>query len=80
MWACARSLERGKPLVIYGYATRVGREWALDMQLGEPGAPPCFGWDVPHLFVPMSSLFADVYGKCKGLLADGSDSKRDDHA
>ena len=75
MWACARGIERGKPLVVYGYAARIEDEWVFDMHVGAPGAEPCFGWDVPHVFVPMSSLFAEAYGKCKALLAASNSTK-----
>lgn len=75
MWACTRGIERGKPLVVYGYASQVKGKWAFDMHIGAPGAEPCFGWDAPHVFVPMSSLFAEAYGKCKELLAASDSSK-----
>jgi hypothetical protein len=76
MFACARGIERGKPLIIYGYTARVEGDWVFDMHVGALGAAPCFGWDAPHLFVPMSSLFADVYGKCKALLGGDADAGR----
>ena len=68
MWACARSIERGAPLVVYGYATQSKGKWQFDMHVGDQGAAPRFGWDVPHVYVPMSVVFREAYGKCLLLL------------
>jgi hypothetical protein len=76
MWACARGIERGKPLIIYGYASRVKGKWEFDMHVGLAGAEPRFGWHTPHLFVPMSAVFAEAYGKCKTLLASDASEGR----
>jgi hypothetical protein len=68
MWATARSVEQGEPLYIYAYATRAEQKWLFDMHIINPGEPPSFGWDVPHLYVPMSAIFIAVYTDCKKLL------------
>jgi hypothetical protein len=68
MWACARSIERQRPLFIYVYAAQQNRKWSIDMHVGARGAKPCFGWNRPHIFIPMSELFADVYLRCKEIL------------
>jgi hypothetical protein len=73
MWGMARSIERGKPFFIYAYATRAGGEWRFDMHIettdkGKPNEPPCFGWDVPHIYVPVGKIFSAVYDDCKKLL------------
>jgi hypothetical protein len=31
------------------------------MHIINPGEPPSSGWDVPHLYVPMSAIFIAVY-------------------
>ena len=66
MWATARSVEQGEPLYIYAYAG-LGREqkWLFDMHIINPGEPPSFGWDVPHLYVPMSAIFIAVCANCQ---------------
>ena len=73
MWAMARSIERGKPFYIYAYATRSDQKWQFDMHIENPGAErpnelPCFGWKVPHIFVPVGEIFIAVYNDCKKLL------------
>ena len=73
MWAMARSIERGKPFYIYAYATRFDDEWQFDMHIENPGVekpdePPCFGWNVPHIYVPVGEIFIAVYNDCKKLL------------
>jgi hypothetical protein len=68
MWATARSVEQGKPLYIYAYATQSEQKWLFDMHIINPGEPPSFGLDVPHLYVPMSAIFITVYTNCKKLL------------
>jgi hypothetical protein len=68
MWATARSVEQGESLYIYAYATRSEQKWLFDMHIINPGEPPSFGWDVPHLYVPMSAIFIAVYTDCKKLL------------
>ena len=67
MWASARSIEKGDPLLVYAYAARPNRKWLFDMHLAKPGEPPSFGYEVPHIYVPMSKIFAEVYGECKRL-------------
>jgi hypothetical protein len=72
-WAMARSIERGKPFFIYAYVTRQKGDWRYDMHVENPGTekprePPCFGWDVPHIYVPVGEIFAAVYNDCKELL------------
>ncbi len=73
MWAMARSIERGKPFHIYAYAARLDDEWQFDMHLENygiesPSEPPCFGWNVPHIYVPAGQIFIAVYNDCKKLL------------
>jgi hypothetical protein len=68
MWAVARGIENGKPFKISGYATQVKGKWVFDPRLGSERSDPSFGLDVPHLFIPMSSIFAMVYGDGKKLL------------
>jgi hypothetical protein len=73
MWAMARSVERGKPFFIYAYVTRRKGEWQFDMHVENPGTekpsePPCFGWKVPHIYVPVGEIFIAVYNDCKELL------------
>jgi hypothetical protein len=29
---------------------------------------PCFGWDVPHIYVPVGKIFTAIYNDCKELL------------
>jgi hypothetical protein len=65
MWSVARSVEKGRTASVYAYATRVDGDWIFDTHVGKIGGIPCFGWDVPHVFVPMSAIFASVYLKCK---------------
>jgi hypothetical protein len=72
MWALARSIERGNPLRLYAYATRSDGEWSLDMHIGEFLAAPKFGFDVPHIFVPMTVLFDEAYQKCRQLVGEAS--------
>jgi hypothetical protein len=76
MWACARSSERGKLLNIYAYASRNAGHWEFDMHVGVAGEAPCFGWERPHLFVPISLLFQRTYEKCKQLLANAHGAAR----
>jgi hypothetical protein len=73
MWGMARSIERGKPFYIYAYTTRSDQKWQFDMHIENPGAerpnePPCFGWKVPHIFVPVGEIFLVTYADCKKLL------------
>ena len=68
MWAIARSVEQGESLYIYAYATRSEQKWLFDMHIINPGEPPSFGWDVPHMYVPMSAIFIAVYTDCKKFL------------
>jgi hypothetical protein len=68
MLATARSVEQGEPLYIYAYATRSEQKWLFDIHITNPGEPPSFGWDVPHMYVPMSAIFIAVYTECKKLL------------
>jgi hypothetical protein len=68
MWAVARAYERGKHLHVYLYACRPNKKWQFDMHVGNPGEPPCFGWNVPHIYVPMSDIFIAVYTECKKVL------------
>jgi DNA-binding transcriptional MerR regulator len=74
MWAMARSVERGKPFYIYAYAAPIKNKWQFDMHIENPGVehpgePPCFGWEVPHIYVPVSEIFIAVYDDCKRMLA-----------
>jgi hypothetical protein len=69
MWAVARAFERGEHLHVYVYASRdQQKNWQFDMKVGERGQPPCFGWAVPHIYLPMSDIFISVYTACKKLL------------
>jgi hypothetical protein len=68
MWACARSAETKQPINIYAYAARSADRWLLDMHSGEKGAFPCFGLEVPHVYVPVSKIFISVYNECKKIL------------
>jgi hypothetical protein len=73
MWAMARSIERGKPFYIYAYAARQKSGWELDMYIENPGVvkpsqPPCFGWDVPHIYLPVSAIFTTLYSDSKKVL------------
>jgi hypothetical protein len=68
MWACARSVETKQPINIYAYAARSADRWLFDMHLGEKGAIPCFGLQVPHVYVPISEIFISVYNECKKIL------------
>ena len=42
--------------------------WLFDIHLGEKGAIPCFGLQVPHVYVPISEIFISVYNDCKKIL------------
>jgi hypothetical protein len=75
MWACARSAETNQPINIYAYAARSADRWLFDMHLGEKGAIPCFGLQVPHVYVPISELFISVYNDCKKILGGTQDSQ-----
>ena len=68
MWACARSVETKQPINIYAYAARSADRWLFDMHFGEKGAIPCFGLQVPHVYVPISEIFISVYNECKKIL------------
>jgi hypothetical protein len=68
MWAVGRSIERGQSLNVYAYANRHGGEWRLDMHFGALGATPCFGWNVPNIFIPVGDIFAEAYRKCRELV------------
>ena len=68
MWACARSVETKQPINIYAYAARSADKWLFDMHLGEKGAIPCFGLQVPHVYVPISEIFISVYNDYKKIL------------
>jgi len=68
MWACTRSVETKQPINIYAYAARSADRWLFDMHLGEKGAIPCFGLQVPHVYVPISEIFISVYNECKKIL------------
>jgi hypothetical protein len=68
MLATARSVEQGEPLYIYAYATRSEQKWLFDIHIANPGEAPSFGWDLPHMYVPMSAIFIAVYTDCKKLL------------
>jgi hypothetical protein len=77
MWACARSVETKQPINIYAYAARSADRWLFDMRFGEKGAIPCFGLQVPHVYVPISEIFISVYNECKKILGvtDARDSR-----
>jgi len=77
IWACARSVETKQPINIYAYATRSADRWLFDMHFGEKGAIPCFGLQVPHVYVPISEIFISVYNECKKILGvtDARDSR-----
>jgi hypothetical protein len=68
MWAVARGVENDRPFKIYSYATDRNGKWFFDTQVGEERCEPSFGLDIPHLFVPLWSIFARVYVECKKLL------------
>jgi hypothetical protein len=51
----------------YAYATRAGGDWKFDLHVGKAGNAPCFGWDVPPVYLPISTVFPDVYLKCKRI-------------
>jgi hypothetical protein len=68
MWVCVRSVETNQPINIYAYAARSADRWLFDIHLGEKGAIPCFGFQVPHVYVPISEIFISVYNECKKIL------------
>jgi hypothetical protein len=68
MWACARSVETKQPINIYACAARSAGRWQFDIHLGEKGAIPCFGLQVPHVYVPISEIFFSVYNECKKIV------------
>lgn len=70
MWAVARAAEAGKQFKVYGYTAFRKGEWLFDMHVGDTLAQPCFGTEIPHIFVPMSDIFSVVYRECKKLLSD----------
>jgi hypothetical protein len=79
MWFLARTLERGKPAHIYAYATRSGGKWEFEMHIEgtgveKPNEPPCFGWKVPHIYVPVGEIFLLTYTDCKKLLGISMES------
>lgn len=80
MWSVARGIESGKPMVVYAYAARIKSKWKFDMHIGKRGEEPCFGWDAPHIFVPMSEIFIEVYKECKKVLSSGDQTTADEVA
>ena len=68
MWACARNSEQGHPINMFAYATRSKGKSLFDMHFGETGIAPCFGWQVPHVFIPISEIFIVAYLECKKIL------------
>src|SRR4029077_6821849 len=68
----ARTLEAGKPAHIYAYANRSDGKWQFDMHIENPDVKslgePCFGWKVPHIYVPVGEIFIATYDDCKKLL------------
>jgi hypothetical protein len=73
MWAMARSVERGKPFYVYAYTAPSEGKWLFDVHIENPDVehpsePPCFGWNVPHIYVPVGEIFIAVYNDCKKLL------------
>ena len=76
MWATARSVEQGESLYIYAYATRSEQKWLFDMHIINPGEPPSFGWDVPHMYVPMSAIFIAVYTSRIVVARDNASPRR----
>jgi hypothetical protein len=73
MWSTARCVEEGKPRMIYAYATRIDGKWKFDMHIGKRANRPCFGWEHPHVFVPMSEIFGSVYVECRKLIREQDD-------
>jgi hypothetical protein len=69
MWAVARAFERGEKFHVYIYVTRPRERWEFDMHVGELGEPPCFGWQLPHIYLPASEIFVGIYAKCKAMLS-----------
>jgi hypothetical protein len=67
-WAVSRGVENAEPFKICSYATKDHGEWLFDIQIGEERRAPRFGLDVPHLFIPIWRIFAEVYVECKKLL------------
>lgn len=67
MWANARAIESGESFVLHGYATNARGKWLMDVAIGDRHAP-CFGLATPHIFIPMSSIFAEVYRRAKEML------------
>lgn len=67
-WAVARGVENDKPFRIYSYATYVDGKLLFDTHVGEHRREPCFGLDVPHLYIPIWRIFETVYVDCKRLL------------
>jgi hypothetical protein len=74
-WAVTRAVENGRTFSVYAYATFAKGQWLLDMHVGEEYKPPHFGLEKlrselerPFVFIPMSSIFKDVYIECKKLL------------
>ena len=68
MWATARSVEQGESLYIYAYANPLGAKVAVRYAHHKSGRASSFGWDVPHMYVPMSAIFIAVYADCKKFL------------
>jgi hypothetical protein len=68
MESVARGLENDTPFPrVYAYAAYDKGEWLFDMEVGELKKPE-FGVTIPHIFIPMSDVFAAVYIECKKLL------------
>ena len=67
------------PFFIYAYVTRRKGEWQFDMHVENPGTekpsePPCFGWRLPHIYVPVGEIFIAIYNDCKKLLGISMES------
>jgi hypothetical protein len=40
----------------------------------KPNEPPCFGWKVPHIYVPVGEIFLVTYADSKKLLGISMES------
>lgn len=79
MWAVARAFEAGKHLHVYVYASPHNqKEWQFDMHVGDLGEPPCFGWTMPHIYLPMSDIFIGIYTACKKMLKGSVETPGED--
>ncbi len=67
MWAVARSVERGKPLPLFGGVSKDGGCWSFYVELDAQKLHSHFAPDAVYAVVPIGAIFARVYTQCKSI-------------